>query len=89
VGLVQARPNRRSDVWCLAFRARARERVQQAEHAAQAVQNPAALGAFPGVTLEAHACPRSKLLVEVRGHVVWGPPVVALEPRAMQNVAHS
>jgi hypothetical protein len=21
--------------------------------------------------------------------VVWGPPVVALEPRAMQNVAHN
>jgi hypothetical protein len=48
---VQARANRRGDVWGLAFR----EPVQPAEHAPQAVQNPAALGAFPGVTLEPRA----------------------------------
>jgi hypothetical protein len=55
VGFVQARANRRGDVWRLAFRARARQAVQPAEHAAEAVQNSAALGAFTGVTLEARA----------------------------------
>jgi hypothetical protein len=55
VGFVQARANRRGDVWRLAFRARARQPVQPAEHAAEAMQNSAALGAFTGVTLEARA----------------------------------
>jgi hypothetical protein len=85
---VQARANRRGDVWGFALRARAREPLQPAEHTPQAVQNAAALGAFPGVTLKARARARSKLIIDVSGHVAWCPPVVALEPRAMQNVAH-
>jgi len=66
-----------------------RQAVQPHQHPAQAVENAAALGALPGVPLQARSRPRRKVAIEVGRHVGWSPPVIPPEARAVENAVHS
>jgi hypothetical protein len=63
--------------------------VEGVEHLAKAVQQAAANGTFPGVSLDPCAPARAKLAVEVFGHVLRRPTVIEHETSALKERAHN
>jgi hypothetical protein len=56
--------------------------MQPMQHQAQAAEQPAALSALAEVAIHPPAPPSDELSVEVRGHSIRRPPMVAPEARS-------
>jgi hypothetical protein len=62
--------------------------MQRTEHPPQTGEQPTALAALFRVPLHPRAPARSKLSVEIRGHMGWRPPMVAPEARPIKKLSH-